>query len=780
MQDPSLPKFNSLGAAINAADLTNTTLDLTQCDREEVQFPAAIMPHGVLLILDVAERLIRGASENIQGLLGIAMEDTLDRPLAVLFSEDTFQHLESKLAELEPSRTPQYLGCVSLPKSWDRFEAFGHRSGDFFFLELETLENEVATHTLTERLNEVTRCMARIQAAETWQEAMNQVALTLRNLTGFDSVFGNRFLPDGTFQVMAEARGEVFPAFFDKRFPRSDIPDPGRRQMEVMPVQYAPDLEYAPVRLIMANGAPPAEGINLSLSLLRSISPICNRFYLNVGIRSRLVLSLLDHGELWGFFSCWNGTARRVDYVNRLACQLLVEGAAPVLIEKTRAEQDRRTLQAKRQVALIANTLPESGGAVAALSGLPERLLASLDIAGAALCLGPIVSSAGDTPEDAAILELRDWLDQQPELLATDSLSPLRPSAHPGAQPLAGLIAARLMESGQYLLVFRPEWVHEVRWAGDPRKPVELHLAPGGVEARLTPRGSFEEWKQAVHGRSRPWQTSEIEAMADLRTAVVLWQHGDTRRELLARLQESNAELESFAYGVSHDLQEPLRGIHHFVHFLQDSLGDRLEPREQHWLDGLSRLSQRMSAQIEALLQHSRATQQSLQPVSTDLNALVSEVRENLTARLEDKTVRMVVRGNLPTLNCDPVRVRVVFENLIANGIKYNDKAEPRIEVGASASVPPILYVKDNGIGIAPECQESIFTLFRRLHGRDEYGGGTGAGLTLARKHVERHGGRLWLESTPGEGTCFYFTLAPGTTWPPAEGSIPHVQEPSQ
>jgi light-regulated signal transduction histidine kinase (bacteriophytochrome) len=222
-----------------------------------------------------------------------------------------------------------------------------------------------------------------------------------------------------------------------------------------------------------------------------------------------------------------------------------------------------------------------------------------------------------------------------------------------------------------------------------------------------------------------------------------------------------------------------LRGIHHFVHFLQDSLGDRLEPREQHWLDGLSRLSQRMSAQIEALLQYSRATQQSLQPAPTDLNALVSEVRENLTARLENNRVRMIVRGSLPMLNCDPVRVRVVLENLIANGIKYNDKAERRIEIGASASVPPILYVKDNGIGIAREYQESVFNLFRRLHGRDEYGGGTGAGLTLARKHVERHGGRLWLESTPGAGTCFYFTLAPGNFWPSAQGHNSLVQEPS-
>ena len=763
MQDTPPPESNLLPAfADDAAGLPYSGLDLTQCDREPVQFPAAIMPHGVLLVLDAGDRRIRGASENIRSLLGVAIEEALDRSLDVLFSSDTRQFLENKLSELEPSRTPRYLGCVSLPKSWDQFDVFAHRHGDFLFLEFEALEDEAAPHDLTQRLDEVSRCMARLQAAATWQEAMDHVVRTLRELTGFDSVFGNRFLSDGTFQVMAEARGEVFPSFFDKRFPRSDIPEPGRRQMVVMPVQYAPDLEYEPVRLIMAEGGPEAGHVDLSYCLLRSISPVCNRFYLNVGIRSRLVFSLVEHGELWGFFSCWHGSARRAPYANRLACRLLVEGAAPALIEKTRAEQARKTLEAKRQVAAIAGALPESGSAATVLAALPGQLLASLDIAGAALCLGSTVVGAGDTPSSAAILDLRHWLDQQPELLATDSLSNPLPSARPTAQPLAGLMAARLMEPGQYLLAFRPEWVHEVRWAGDPRKPVEWHFGPDGAEARLTPRGSFDEWKESVRGRSRPWQTSEIEALADLRAAVVLWQYGDIRRELLARLRESNAELESFAYAVSHDLQEPLRGIHHFVHFLQDSLNDRLEPREQNWLQGLSRLSQRMSAQIEALLQYSRANQEGLRSVPTDLNALVGEVRENLTARLEDQNARIVVQGTLPTIDCDPVRVRVVYENLIANGIKYNDKVERCIELGVQASVPPVLYVRDNGIGIAPEQQEAIFTLFRRLHGRDEYGGGTGAGLTLARKHVERHGGRLWLESTPGQGACFYFTLGPG------------------
>jgi hypothetical protein len=108
-----------------------------------------------------------------------------------------------------------------------------------------------------------------------------------------------------------------------------------------------------------------------------------------------------------------------------------------------------------------------------------------------------------------------------------------------------------------------------------------------------------------------------------------------------------------------------------------------------------------------------------------------------------------------------------VFTNLIANAVKYSDKADRQIEIGALPTDPPTVYVRDNGIGIDPRHADNIFRMFKRLHGRDRYGGGSGAGLTIVRKIVERHGGRIWVESTPGEGSTFYFTLAPAPTASP-------------
>ena len=127
-----------------------------------------------------------------------------------------------------------------------------------------------------------------------------------------------------------------------------------------------------------------------------------------------------------------------------------------------------------------------------------------------------------------------------------------------------------------------------------------------------------------------------------------------------------------------------------------------------------------------------------------------------------DRTQLLAVMGRLPAVRCDRVRVGEIFANLISNAIKYNDSAEKMVEIGCETALgPPVFFVRDNGIGIAPKHFARIFQIFRRLHARDQYGGGTGAGLTIAKKAVERHGGRIWVESASGAGSTFRFTLAP-------------------
>jgi signal transduction histidine kinase len=252
----------------------------------------------------------------------------------------------------------------------------------------------------------------------------------------------------------------------------------------------------------------------------------------------------------------------------------------------------------------------------------------------------------------------------------------------------------------------------------------------------------------------------ELEHRVAERTAE-LQQRAEALQRLNAELEDSNRELDAFAYIASHDLKEPLRGIHNFAHFLHDSAVAKLDDVEQGRLQTIIRLTQRMDALIDSLLQYSRVGRVELTLHATSLQEVLTQTLEGLRTRIEQSRVEVHIPRPLPVIHCDRVRVAEIFYNLLTNAIKYNDKVWPWVEIGYADAEPPVFYVRDNGIGIAPEHYEQIFEIFRRLHLRDEYGGGTGAGLTITKKTIERHGGCIWVHSTPGAGTTFSFTLAP-------------------
>ena len=242
--------------------------------------------------------------------------------------------------------------------------------------------------------------------------------------------------------------------------------------------------------------------------------------------------------------------------------------------------------------------------------------------------------------------------------------------------------------------------------------------------------------------------------------------------EALAR---SNEELDDFAYIVSHDLKEPLRGISNYANFILEDYGDRLDDKGREMLETLPRLAGNLGALIDELLHLSRVGRSDLGIKETDLNGVVEDVVDSLKASFGERQVEIRAPRPLPTVSCDAVRVTEVFRNLITNAAKYNDKDERLIEIGyeskggAATAVNKLndqgsltFYVKDNGIGIPEKHRNTVFDIFKRLHGRDKFGGGTGSGMTIVKRIVERYGGRIWLDSEPGVGSTFYFTLSGG------------------
>lgn len=228
------------------------------------------------------------------------------------------------------------------------------------------------------------------------------------------------------------------------------------------------------------------------------------------------------------------------------------------------------------------------------------------------------------------------------------------------------------------------------------------------------------------------------------------------------QLKAAQKEMDEYTYVISHDLKEPLRGIEAFSKFLVDDYRDKLDEEGRHRIDVIRNAALRMQQLINDLLKFSRLGQQKSPFAPVGLNAMLMHVRLNLQYAIEAKKVDLRV-DKLPTVMCDATAITEVFHNLISNAIKYNDKPHPEVEVGCEEKADPqtgqaeyVIHVRDNGLGIKEEYFEKIFQLFQRLQ-RDEEG--TGIGLTIVKRVVEWHGGRIWVDSEFGKGTTFFFTL---------------------
>jgi light-regulated signal transduction histidine kinase (bacteriophytochrome) len=250
-----------------------------------------------------------------------------------------------------------------------------------------------------------------------------------------------------------------------------------------------------------------------------------------------------------------------------------------------------------------------------------------------------------------------------------------------------------------------------------------------------------------------------IYAIARDVTATRLAEEALERKAL--QLERSNEELDDFTHVVSHDLKEPLRGIEAFSGFLREDYADTLDEIGRRYLDVLQHSAVRMRDLIDDLLEMSRIGRAAPQGTPVPMDSMMQELRESLAYAISVGGVEMRVQANLPTVICDRVRILQVFENLVSNAVKYNDKKQGAvIEIICEERGDEFVFcVRDNGPGIAPQFQDKIFRIFQRLVRRDEQEG-TGVGLALCKKIVEGRGGRIWVESEgDGQGSAFFFTI---------------------
>ncbi len=235
------------------------------------------------------------------------------------------------------------------------------------------------------------------------------------------------------------------------------------------------------------------------------------------------------------------------------------------------------------------------------------------------------------------------------------------------------------------------------------------------------------------------------------------------REALIASLETKNAELERFTYTVSHDLKSPLITIRGFLGFIEQDILSADTNRLKGDLQRIAAATDKMQDLLNDLLELSRIGRLMNPPQNIALESLVRDILKLMEDRLRERNIAVKIQENLPIVFADAQRLSEVIQNLLDNAIKFmGGQTQPVIEIGTAGEEKglPICYVRDNGIGIAPEYHERIFGLFNKLDPRAE---GTGVGLAIVRRIVEVHGGRIWVESEEGKGATFYFTLGKGT-----------------
>ncbi len=745
--------------------LSSQTVDLTNCDKEPIHIPGSIQPHGILFVLSEPELEILQVSSNTFELIGIHPQDLLQQPLSNILDSTTIESIKRCISVDFENTNP-----LELSYNNQIFDAIVHRSDQAIIIELEPkFCNNNADFFGFYQL--VKKPIQRLKNASNLTEMSQIIVKEVRKITGFDRVMVYQFDAEGAGKVIAEDKPEDINPYLGLRYPASDIPKQAKQLYTLNYIRLIPDVNYQPVALIHQDSAVNSQPIDLSFSVLRSVSPLHIEYLKNMGVGASMSISLIKNKRLWGLIACHHPTAKYVNYEIRTACEFLGQVMSLELANKEENEDLERKIKIKAIQAKFVEAIPQKENFVDGLVKDPSDLLDLVLAQGAVVCAGNTCTVLGKTPQQNEITELITWLEHkiQHNLFYTDSLPKVYPAAEKFKDVASGLLALSISKTQKYyILWFRPEVIQTVNWGGNPHKPVEVE-DNGGL--RLSPRKSFDLWQETVRLTSLPWKEYEIDAALELRSAIIgiVLRKADELAKINVELERSNSELDAFAYIASHDLKEPLRGIHNYSSFLLEDYGDVLKEDGVSKLQTLMRLTQRMEDLIDSLLHFSRLGRVELLLQKVDINLVVKNVLDVLKISRKEDNVEIYIPRPLPIVRCDRVQIQEVFTNLIGNAIKYNDNPEKWVEIGyleretqASEDAPDeaiVFYIKDNGIGIREKHKEAIFRIFKRLHTANKYGGGTGAGLTIAKKIVERHGGKIWVESIYGEGSTFYFTL---------------------
>ncbi len=501
-------------------------VDLTNCDREPIHVLGHVQGHGVFLVCSSATWLISQVSGNAAEFFGQSCETLIGSDVSTLLGASAVRAISNALENAKVPMTARVFHCA-LANSKTCHVAINQSSGRLL-IELELSQAEQAERSPLEFVGAL---LARMPQMGSVQRLCDQVAVQIKTLTGFDRVMVYKFLADGSGKVVAEAKSTELEPFLDLHYPASDIPQQARALYLRNWTRLIADVASTPVPIFPERDAS-GEPVDLSLVGIRSVSPIHIEYLANMGVAASMSISLIVGGKLWGLIACHHGSANIVPMNLRAAAELLGQ-IISLQIESFEPNDRSDVLRASRQrVDKLLTDFPHTGALSDNLTErLPElRMLLPCD--GVGFWIDGIWRGQGSVPPVREIAGIARFLIEAAarNVFATSELPHRYYPAEQFRADVSGVLAVPLSRVPRdYLMFFRREVVHTVKWAGDPSKPVTV--GPRGD--CLTPRKSFAVWESLVRGHSLPWSGTDRMVAEAVRIALL---------EVVLRLNEFASE----------------------------------------------------------------------------------------------------------------------------------------------------------------------------------------------------------------------------------------------
>jgi len=727
--------------------------------------PGSIRPNGWLIAFTAAGRVTH-ISANASALGGLSPREAIGHMLTDVLPAEARVLAAGAGGVLEWARRGSggFVRQARITGQW--CQCFAHRTGDHLILEIEP-QARLGAFTgigMEDALQaDVLDFFRQAEELGTWQELAQLATSTARRLSGFDRVLVYRFNSDWTGCVVGEDGNGKLPSYLGRHFPASDIPAQAREMYRRNRLRLIPDAGYTPVRILPECGPGSDAPLDLRRAILRSVSPLHLQYMKNMGTRASMSASLIVDGQLWGLLSFHSREPHFPALPVRMAVDFLSHMLSNTLAAQGHADRARKLIVAQthhdRLLAAMAAASPPRPEVLADEVG---DLLSLTGAAGAAIVTETDCLCVGRTPDEASIRRIATWLAGEADpahkeagVFVTDNLSAIWPEGARLVESASGVLAVSISQlHPSYLMWFRPEVVRTLDWAGEPGKAAHGHDQFG-------PRESFAVWKQTVHRTAPAWAPHETEAALRLRQAIVgvVMRRAEELAGVNRELVRTNKELEAFSYSISHDLRAPFRHIVGYAELLREHLGERTAEPGGRYLQTIIDSALSAGQLVDDLLAFSRLGRTALMHHRVNMNKLVQETQRSLELDSSGRAVAWRI-GQLPPAWGDPSMLRQVVLNLLSNALKYSRGRDPaEICIHGEAVAGGHRYtVQDNGAGFDMAYAGKLFGVFQRLHLAEQYEG-TGIGLALVRRIVERHGGRIEAFGEIGKGARFTFVL---------------------